>query len=523
MPTRSAQQDEYPTWVGFIFIFNLIVGTGALALPSAFSHAGWLLGSLAIVVLAFMSYVTVTFVIETMACASAVHNWTRLQFIKRDRVLEYDEDSNVETIIEATAPFGDESEEDVRRPQEQHRIVRNEEHEALISDASIEQTPLNIMYCRETYYSLSKKIELGEMANMFFGRTGRFLFYFCLAVYLYGDLSIYSAAVAKSLRDVACARNHRSNATDADDGTELCWHDGLLTRLDVYRLCLVGFVSLLGPFTFFNVQKTKYLQLLTVLFRWMAFSVMISIAVHRLLVPGDNAAPIVPKRADITAMPYLIGTCIYSFMCHHSLPSLLTPIAKKDRLKVLVSFDYALIGAFYLALALTGIFAFADIKDLYTLNFVPSADQTSGLLKTVEYFLALFPVFTLSASFPIVAITLRNNLQTLFLDPAQIESYNFFLRRVFFALLAILPPVAVCYFTESVSNLVGFTGCYAGTGIQYLIPVALVWSARHTCDNMIGRGIVNKFRSPFKGTLWLAIVFGWTIACLVLVTLDLVL
>lgn len=166
-----------------MFIFNLIVGTGALTLPSAFSHAGWVLGSTLIVVLAFASYMTVTFVIETMACANAIQNWKRLQFIKRDRVVEHDEDSNVESISEPLLQSGMAADGDM-------------------TDASIEQTPLNIMYCRNQYYSLSNKIELGEMANLFFGRIGRFLFYFCLAVYLYGDLSIYSAAVAKSLRDV---------------------------------------------------------------------------------------------------------------------------------------------------------------------------------------------------------------------------------------------------------------------------------------------------------------------------------
>ena len=35
-------------------------------------------------------------------------------------------------------------------------------------------------------------------------RKGRNMFYLCLVIYLYGDLAIYGAAVAKSLRDVAC-------------------------------------------------------------------------------------------------------------------------------------------------------------------------------------------------------------------------------------------------------------------------------------------------------------------------------
>ncbi|XP_055636581.1 transmembrane protein 104 homolog [Toxorhynchites rutilus septentrionalis] len=498
MPNRSAQE-EYPTWVGFVFIFNLIVGTGALTLPSAFSHAGWLLGSILIVVLAFVSYVTVTFIIEAMACANAIYNWERLQLIKRDRVVEYDEDSNVETIAEP--------------------LIQPGPGEDQWTDA-IEQTPLNIMYCRNQYYSLSNKIELGVMANMFFGRVGRFLFFFCLAVYLYGDLSIYSAAVSKSLRDVICFHNHSTNASDDSDFTSRCWEDSAMSRFDVYRLCLVAFFTTLGPFAFLNVQKTKYLQLVTVLFRWLAFSVMISIATHRLFIQDDDS-PIVPEKANMNGIPYLIGTCIYSFMCHHSLPSLLTPISNKRKLKSLISMDYVLICAFYLSLALTGIFAFADIKDLYTLNFVPNSDQDSGILKGIEYFLALFPVFTLSASYPIIAITLRNNLQTLFLDTNQLDTYNFFLRRVFFALLAILPPTIVCFFTESVISLVEFTGCYAGTGIQYLIPVALVYSARRTCVSIIGRGIVNDYRSPFKGNLWLVVIFGWTVACLVPVTINL--
>ena len=39
----TAIGSEYGTVSGFIFIFNLIVGTGALALPKAMNDAGWVL------------------------------------------------------------------------------------------------------------------------------------------------------------------------------------------------------------------------------------------------------------------------------------------------------------------------------------------------------------------------------------------------------------------------------------------------------------------------------------------------
>ena len=107
--------------------------------------------------------------------------------------------------------------------------------------------------------------------------------------------------------------------------------------------------SLIGPFTFFNVQKTKYLQILTSLMRWIgkrnlvcflhrlfsradfrfgvaAFISMISYAVYRLATVGPQNTP---KMASLTGMPALVGASIYSFMCHHSLPSLITPITDK--------------------------------------------------------------------------------------------------------------------------------------------------------------------------------------------------
>ena len=54
-----------------MYIFNLVVGVGALALPLAFSQAGLVLGTLLIVSLAFMSYMTTSYVIEAMAAANA--------------------------------------------------------------------------------------------------------------------------------------------------------------------------------------------------------------------------------------------------------------------------------------------------------------------------------------------------------------------------------------------------------------------------------------------------------------------
>lgn len=49
---------------------------------------------------------------------------------------------------------------------------------------------------------------------------------------------------------------------------------------------------------------------------------------------------------------------------------------------------------------------------MYTLNFLHD-DNTSWGYFIIDHFLALFPVFTLSTNYPIVAITLINNVKVL--------------------------------------------------------------------------------------------------------------
>ena len=70
-----------------VFIFNLIVGTGALALPSAFQAAGWVVGIILLLFLALTSYITATWVLETMAACNginAVQETRRIHSINKD-------------------------------------------------------------------------------------------------------------------------------------------------------------------------------------------------------------------------------------------------------------------------------------------------------------------------------------------------------------------------------------------------------------------------------------------------------
>lgn len=539
--------DSISPLVGLVYIFNLIVGTGALTMPAAFKDAGWLLSLIIVIVLAFMSYLTTTFVIEAMASANALVHWKTLQHYKR--VVDEGEESSITQA----------KQEDMLNELKTDDIIskcvdQDERVPLLLSNAAermAESSHVN-------YFAITERFELGKMASLFFSKVGVNLFYIIIAVYLYGDLAIYGAAVSKSLRDVACqvpefpvhnstTLNDSLNVTDLGDLP--CWQNYGITRGNTYRIFLLGFLVVVGPFTFFNVQKTKYLQIFTTLMRWIAFASMIVLCAMALIGGRGQGHP---PMASFAGLPALFGVCVYSFMCHHSLPSLVTPWRDKRRLFPLLAADYLLILGFYTLLSFTGIFTFPRLHDMYTLDFQPNSGTDSIIphIPVLQYFLSLFPVFTLSTNFPIIAITLRNNLRSLFLreepsrqhrtassasnnsllstssstagaaPPAKPSCHQILVERFFFPLLALLPPILVALATESVEFLVGFTGSYAGAVIQYIIPVALVHRARKQVLEALGLGVKNQHASPFRHGAWLVFVLVWAVACVTLVTVN---
>ena len=166
--------------------------------------------------------------------------------------------------------------------------------------------------------------------------------------------------------------------------------------------------------------------------------------------------------------------------------------------------------------------------------------ETNVFSLFIQYFLSLFPVFTLSTNFPIIAITLRNNLKALFdvvdeededLDDSNgSDGYSGvsirgrrstptrfckLLAKCGFPLMAILPPFMVAIFVENVQVLVSVTGSYAGAGIQYIIPIFLVFHARKRYFSL-----ANPYSSPFTHVAWLWFVLTWAVVSISFVTIN---
>lgn len=505
---------SYSPLTGFVFIFNLIVGAGALTIPHAFANVGLIYGSIALSVLASVSYVTSTFMIEAIAGVNALK--------RRARDLGVDA-SGAEKRAEELADSDDDAHTEFVP-----LMVANQKQNALEQKLRAKSNEPKF------HFDLSKKMELAEMAELLFSHRGIVAFYACITVYLYGDLAIYAVAVPKSLREIVCPR------PSADAVVWEC--SDKFNSSELYRLFVVLFGLLLGPFTFGHVHKTRTLQLVSTVIRHASFGLMIVLAVIGIARgQGRSVADVVSYEKPANVATFF-GVCIYSFMCHHSIPGLVAPITDKTKVGTVLAASFVAVLSVYFVLCSSATFRFQPeaVEDVYTLNFKDYPVKAFG------YFLSLFPVFTLSASFPLICITLRENIRHLASsmneslpssDATPSRGVVGFLETNMYALVALLPPLVVAFFTEDVSMLVGFTGAYAGLGIQWVVPTFLVfclrrrlsaeWKQMHPMEVAVtrpgspaARGNKNHFASPFAHQAWLYLVMAFSLVSVVVITIT---
>lgn len=138
--------------VGAIFLFNLLVGVGILALPSAIAKAGVIAGVLCLVTVSFMAFMSATFMIEVLATANA---WRRTKSITRRG--------------------------SVKGCPTQNELVG--ETNSIKVKTDVLSPPL---------FEIEQKFEMGYMSELFLGSAGSTFFYAVLCLYLYGVSIIYN-------------------------------------------------------------------------------------------------------------------------------------------------------------------------------------------------------------------------------------------------------------------------------------------------------------------------------------------
>ncbi|ETV66525.1 hypothetical protein H257_17087 [Aphanomyces astaci] len=415
----DSSSSSYTPLVAYSFTVNYILGVGSLGVPYALYKAGIVFGSVLLVVVSFISYVTVMWVSETTARA-------------RDL------------------------------------------------DAKNSKTKL----LRDPFHFP----EVTTLCDRFLGVVGATLYQLSLLGLMYGGLLGYSQVFVNSIVSQLPSSFESSTVVVA-----------------------VVFGLIVVPLSCVDLSEQIHVQVVMAIVRFVALTTMIASATVALFVDTRDSgitSPMIaqgpPYASDVPWMNLdsfglLFSTTVFSQLFQHSVPGLLAPLARKDQPKAPSIFGYALVTTtlFYLALSLSCCYYFGPkISSSVNLNWASFSWGVDGDVplwgRFLSFLVVLFPALDTLSVFPLIAITLGDNLA------ASLKGRLVWLshKRLICRLVASLPPLVVAVVVTDLSVTLQFSGIF-GIYVAFITPALLqlfsrredprlnVYSGRFSSDGYI--------------------------------------
>jgi len=454
-------------FAGFCITFNILTATGPISIPYPFYKAGIALSIFFILLLCILSFLTVTYIAEVMAFENAKINDKE----RREAGLESSSQEELSDRSDEINPH---------HPINKKDTSPLESNIPLLGRGSIEE-PKGVFVLRH-------KVEYGQLTEELLPRYGHYLFLFALIAYAYGALCIKTVAAAESLTETLSYAIYENKSA-------LKHH----MPFDPYGLMILAFALPTFFFSVKNVQDSKLLQAVIAVSRIATIICLLIGSMYALgeygPVPDDDI-----RVFKFSAFPELFGNVIFAFMYHHSVPGILTPIRPSRKVYPMLFGATTLTAAVFILESMLAVFAFGGRQgncDHFPCAIQPLYNENYLAIQGLNFIVNFYPVLNL-APFPVVAITLRNNLMQLIIPDTATHHMNNLTKTTFmFACLSCIPVYIVAFFVRNVQQMLAYTGGYSGMALMYIFPCWLIIVHRKRLQSF-NFTEANPFRSPIS-------------------------
>lgn len=517
--TFSSIGGEYTPFICYAFTVNYILGVGCLGIPFAFLQSGLVLGTVLIVGLSFISYVTVMWI-----------------------AVATQQEVSISIYHAATNPFvmSPNSSLAKRKNYVKHHL-RSEESTSLVT--SSKGNTLG-----QYYASIASLIEQSSTDKL-------------VSV---SDLEVFgSSAKRKGNKD----RNRRKSALSDDEliegikeleVTDLAQeflgtigkityqaalialaYVGLLAYTQVFNNTFISqlwpcapaslppllFGAVVIPLSCLDLAEQMGTQVLMSLLRFLSLGILLVGTIVALLVDFENSAmhkdaildswsfsslsfsPPQSSQSHVQLIRWsgfgvMFTTSIFSQLFQHSVPGLIRPLSNDDKKHVPRIFRNALITTtlLYVAIGCTTVLYFGDsLSQSVNLNFVgfswgltADAGWANILVRLLAFIVVLFPALDTLSVFPLIAITLGNSLHAAFRHTIHVDAVLSLLpfmdnsehharrkvSRTFWRLVASIPPVIGSFFVHDLVVSLQIAGL-CGIFVALIMPALLHLQTEH--------------------------------------------
>ena len=514
--SESRSEVKFSFVVTMAFTLNYIIGSGFLTIPWAFAETGCLLGFIIMLALYFLSTASANFLVETLARASYAfeHNLVRVRLEATEsdkRILNGKSYQAVDSI---------KANEIVMNPMTAFELDGSR-HELETGPNIIANIDESILVGKHTF-------EVTELCDKFLGPLGVRVYSVFIALYFYGTLWAYSSVFA--------------NSFDAIFGSSIDGESG------AYEVFLVIFACIVVPISMLELTEQVYIQVTLSIWRVAMLFIMIGTLAVSWMFHVDAFTNYSAGSHDVLLYKFepskiyiLLPIATYSFIFHHSIPSLAHPVTDKAQVANIFAASLLVCFVAYLCVGVIVSLYFGDnmkhSSNLCWASYVgdASASNHSWIMKfvaaTASKFIVLFPAVDVASAFPLNAITLGNNLQSLSLfqfcgvgkssritsstvgDHVTTNDTSSTSRtRYFYRAFASIPPIIGAFFVKDLGKITNYTGL-CGFAIAFVFPPLLAMASE---KYMVMHGLPNKtayggsWRTG-KTVRWITVVAGFVL------------
>ncbi|KAH3745833.1 Transmembrane protein [Pelomyxa schiedti] len=411
-----AEGGKYNGIVAYALLLNCMMGVGMFGLPHAFWHAGAPLAILMGIFLFIVNVLTCMWVLEVMART--------------------------------------------------HGVMQTKAHNTLIPKNTIGY----------------EKYDLGKMSHIFGGMTGRLACQVVVITYCFGCMwacaAVFGSSVSQLIFELL--------------GGDTCdvYFKPSRSCTAAYLISILIYGVVVTVLTLLDYGYQLVLQLFLSVYRFLGFLLMIGTIIYALAVSGPLNLESTSGSSDSGPSDiwtahwdgfYLVFTGMaYVFVVQYNMPEILTPVKSKKKLKGIMIFNLLTVAIVTVGVGILCAWFFnGTIEPLCILNWrfftgLGPSGWSEGERTWFAWFtyivILLFPVVDLISIFPLVAVTLSDNL-THSLPSSLVEIYPV-KTKVISRIVAVIPPLIGAMVEANLSYIFMFSGLPAFV-IQCVIPAAL--------------------------------------------------
>lgn len=320
---------------------------------------------------------------------------------------------------------------------------------ATVGEPSLPNNESMCRACSKNCESPPRAFEVVQLCDEFLGNGGRLSYQIALVLLMYAGLLAYVLVFVKTLATMF----------------ELAREVSLL-------ICSIVMIS----FSMLNLTEMVPLQVALSIINVLSLIMMGGIGLGTMIFdPSREVHELEP--VNFNGLGLAFSTALFSQLFQHSVPGLITPLQREDRIRVPKVFGMALIttSLLYIFLSAACVLNFGEaLEESVNVNFANFqwGARPPMIAKATSWFCTFYPALATVAVFPLIALTLSNSLLVVAPLPETWHSLHPRKVTVFFRLLAAVPPLAVALPLSSLSTAFKFAGL-SGIWVAFVTPALL--------------------------------------------------